>query len=172
MCQVEPEPLFELLSTFDYLVAFEYTSAKLDGHFIPENNTCWLHNAFLHQAEQSLKKLTLRGVNGANHRKTMGPLTSFTVLEELDTDWESLLGNISSTYANLTEFLPRSIKSVTLRYSCKGNENDRYAIVQHVLARGKCYRTWKLSVSECRGFQKHQRPALVGQLIARPRVLS
>ena len=65
-CQAEPDPMFELPSTFDYLVAFEYTSAKPDGHCLSGknlNNTCWIHNALLHQAKHSLKKLTLRGVN-------------------------------------------------------------------------------------------------------------
>ena len=174
-CQAEPEPLFGLLSTFDYLVTLEYTSAKTDRHFLyhkKSNNTFWKYNALLHQAKHSLKKLTLRGVNGANHRKTVGPLTSFTVLEELDFDSESLLGNISSRYANLTELLPRSIKSVTLRYSHNRNENDRSAIVPHVLAQErKCYRTWKHSISECQGLQTHQRSAFIGQLSARLPVL-
>ena len=119
-CYVEPEPLFELLCLFDSLIEFEYTHGerKRRSHDLNIDYTpFWITSALKQNSAQSLKALTLRGHVSGVMSAFIGCLQPLTMLEELDTDLEALMGEGEDEYCpKMSESLPVSLTKLRLHH--------------------------------------------------------
>ena len=70
-----------------------------------------LSTELLKCSQHSLRKLTVRDHVQSSH---MGDITQFSMLKELSTDFDLLLGSTDETCSDLADALPRSIETVTL----------------------------------------------------------
>ena len=116
-CLIGPKTMSDFLSTTCNLQRFYYSPAGFLTNFDP---FC-ICNALLANARDTLKSLTI--LPGEHARPFMGSLKKFTCLESLETDYQLLLGDPSTSSLTLSSTLPSSIVNITLhiKYSVDGS---------------------------------------------------
>ena len=116
-CALDLRMLFGFLARTDGLLTFEFLPNPQSPHL----DMRLYHNPFVIRAvlheycRKSLKKLTLRSDHCS--QSFMGSLRTFTVLEDLTTNFILLVGRPGQNQRALAEVLPPSIRSISL-YVC------------------------------------------------------
>ena len=132
-CALDLEMLFGFLSRTDGLLTFE---------FLPNPQSPYLdirlyHNPFeiravLHEyCRKSLKKLTLR----SDHcpQSFMGSLRTFTVLEDLTTNFILLVGKPRQNQRALVDVLPSSIRRISLHVTAEQDDGTLKELFEELL---------------------------------------